>query len=199
MSFVDAQVDVLLKTLDRLKLRDRTIVVLLGDHGFHLGEHGGLWRKNTLFEESVRVPFIVAAPGLGQPGVATRGLVESLDLYPTLVDLAGLPAVSGLEGTSLRPLFDDPRQVVKNAAFSIAPRSPPELGRSVRNERWRYTEWPDGGRELYDLGPPGPWTRLLAAIRREREPVAPRNLASDPRFAGTIAEMQALIDRVGGR
>ena len=110
-----------------------------------------------------------------------------------------LPAVSGLEGTSLRPLLDDPRQVVKTAAFSIAPRSPPELGRSVRNERWRYTEWPDGGRELYDLGPPGPWTRLLAAIRREREPVAPRNLASDPRFAGTIAEMQALIDRVGGR
>ena len=199
VSFVDAQVDVLLKTLDRLKLRDRTIIVLLGDHGFHLGEHGGLWRKNTLFEESVRVPFIVAAPGLGQPGVATRGLVESLDLYPTLVDLAGLPAVSGLEGTSLRPLFDDPRQVVKNAAFSIAPRSPPELGRSVRNERWRYTEWPDGGRELYDLGPPGPWTRLLAALGREREPAPPRNLASDPRFAGTIAEMQALIDRVGGR
>src|SRR3989442_1733901 len=79
-----------------------------------------------------------------------------------------------------------------------APRSPPELGRSLRTERWRYTEWPDGGRELYDLGPPGPWARFLAAVGLQREPAAPRNLASDPRFAGTIAEMQALLDWVGG-
>jgi len=198
VSFVDAQVGVLLQTLDRLKLRDRTIVVLLGDHGFHLGEHGGLWRKNTLFEESLRVPFILAAPGLKQPGLAARGLVESLDLYPTLLELAGLPGVPGLEGTSLAPLLEDPRRTVKTAAFSMAPRSPPELGRSLRTERWRYTEWPDGGRELYDLGPPGPWARFLAAVGLQREPAAPRNLASDPRFAGTIAEMQALLDRVGG-
>jgi len=199
VSFVDAQVGVLLQTLDRLKLRDRTIVVLLGDHGFHLGEHGGLWRKNTLFEESLRVPLILAAPGLKQPGLAARGLVESLDLYPTLLELAGLPGVPGLEGTSLAPLLEDPRGAVKTAAFSIAPRNPPELGRSVRTERWRYTEWPDGGQELYDLGPPGPWARLLAAVGPEREPAAPRNLASDPRFAGTITEMQALLDRLGGQ
>ena len=129
---MDAQIAVLLQTLDRLRLRDRTIVVLLGDHGFHLGEHGGLWRKNTLFEESLRVPFILAAPGLKQPGSAARGLVESLDLYPTLLELAGLPGVPGLEGTSLAPLLEDPRGAVKTAAFSIAPRNPPELGRSVR-------------------------------------------------------------------
>jgi uncharacterized sulfatase len=199
VSFVDAQVAVLLQTLDRLKLRDRTIVVLLGDHGFHLGEHGGLWRKNTLFEESLRVPFILAAPGLKQPGLAARGLVESLDLYPTVLELAGLPGVPGLEGTSLAPLLEDPVGAVKTAAFSIAPRNPPELGRSVRTERWRYTEWPDGGRELYDLGPPGPWSRLLAAVGLRRDPAVPRNLARDPRFGGTIAEMQALLDRVGGR
>jgi uncharacterized sulfatase len=195
VSFMDAQVAVLLQALDRLKLRDRTIVVLLGDHGFHLGEHGGLWRKNTLFEESLRVPLILSAPGLKQPGEAARGLVESLDLYPTLVELAGLPAVPGLEGTSLVPLLEDPRGTVRTAAFSVAPRNPPELGRSIRTERWRYTEWPDGGRELYDLGPPGPWARLLTALGLRREPAAPPNLASEPRSAGTIAQMQSLLDR----
>jgi iduronate 2-sulfatase len=179
-----------------LHLRDRTIVVLLGDHGYHLGEHGGLWRKNTLFEESLRVPFIVAAPGLEQPGVAARGLVESLDLYPTLVDLAGLPAVSGLEGTSLRPLLHDPQQTVKAAAFSVAPRNPPELGRSVRSERWRYTEWPDGSQELYDLAAPGWWARIAVALG-VRKGGPPPNLAGDPRLASTVAKMKALLDRVG--
>ena len=197
VSFVDAQVAVLLEALDRLKLRDRTIVALLSDHGFHLGEHGGLWRKNTLFEESLRVPFILAAPGLAQPGVAARGLVESVDLYPTLLDLAGLPSVPGLDGTSLRPLLEDPQGAVKTAAFSIAPRSPPALGRSVRTGRWRYTEWPDGGRELYDMGPPGPWSRLLRAVGLQPSETAPRNLAGDPRSASTISAMQALLDRVG--
>jgi iduronate 2-sulfatase len=194
VSFMDAQVGVLLETLDRLQLRDRTIVVLLGDHGYHLGEHGGLWRKNTLFEESLRVPFIVAAPGFGQPGVAARGLVESLDLYPTLVDLAGLSPVAGLDGTSLRPLLEDPQQTVKTAAFSIAPRNPPELGRSVRGERWRYTEWPDGGQELYDLAPPGRLARIAVALGARKDGPPP-NLAGDPRFASIVAEMQALLDR----
>ncbi len=197
VSFADAQIAVLLEALDRLKLRDRTIVVVLGDHGFHLGEHGGLWRKNTLFEEALRVPFVIAAPGVAQPGVASRSVVESLDLYPTLVDLAGLPPVPGIEGASLVPILEEPGRTVKPAAFSVAPRSAPELGRSVRTGRWRYTEWPDGGRELYDLAPPGAWARFLAAVGLPRDPVVPRNLASDPRFAGTIAEMQARLDRVG--
>jgi uncharacterized sulfatase len=196
VSFMDAQVGVLLETLDRLKLRDRTIVVLLGDHGFHLGEHGGQWRKNTLFEESLRVPFILAAPGLPEPGIAARGLVESLDLYPTLVDLAGLPGVPGLDGTSLRPLLDDPRQTVRTAAFSIAPRNAPELGRSVRNERWRYTEWPDGGQDLRDLAPPG-WLARVAGALGARKEAPPPNLAGDPRFASVVADMKALLDKAG--
>ena len=196
VSFMDAQVGVLLETLDRLKLRDRTIVVLLGDHGFHLGEHGGLWRKNTLFEEALRVPLILAAPGLAEPGVAAQGLVESIDLYPTLVDLAGLPGVPGLDGTSLRPVLEDPRQIVKNSAFSIAPRNAPELGRSVRSERWRYTEWPDGGQELHDLAPPGWLARVVVALG-VRKDGAPPNLAGDPRFASIVADMKALLDRAG--
>jgi len=199
VSFVDAQVGVLLDALDRLKLRDRTIVAVLGDHGFHLGEHGGLWRKNTLFEEALRVPFILDAPGLGRPGVATRAFVESVDLYPTLVELAGLPPVSGLDGTSLVPLLADPGGAVKTAAFSIAPRNPPELGRSVRTARWRYTEWPDGGRELYDLAPPpGAWARFLALLGAGPGGEPP-NRAGDPRLASTVAEMQALLDRIPER
>ena len=125
VSFVDAQVGVILEALDRLKLRERTIVVVMGDHGYHLGDHGGVWRKNTLFEASLRVPLLVAAPGLRQPGAAAGGLVETVDIYPTLVELAGLPVPAGLGGTSLLPLLEDPRRVVKKAAFSVAPRLPP--------------------------------------------------------------------------
>jgi iduronate 2-sulfatase len=202
VSFADAQIAVLLEALDRLKLRDRTIVVILGDHGFHLGEHGGLWRKNTLFEEALRVPFVIAAPGVAKPGEASRSVVESLDLYPTLIELAGLPPVPGIEGASLVPILEEPGRTVKPAAFSVAPRNPPELGRSVRTERWRYTEWPDGGRELYDLAPPGAWARLRAALglgemgRGDGLPIL-RNLAGDSRWAPVVAEMQARLDRVG--
>src|SRR5262249_48162554 len=148
----------------------------------HLGDKGGLWRKNTLYEASLRVPLIVAAPGLRDAGAASAGLVELVDLYPTLVQLAGLPLPGGLGRTRPKPLLDDPRGVVRKAAISAAPRLPPELGRSVRTARWRYTLWPDGGEELYDLAP-GVWTRLRALFGR-REPPASANLAGDTAQAG---------------
>jgi uncharacterized sulfatase len=196
VSFVDAQVGLILDALDRLKLRERTIVVVLGDHGYHLGDHGGLWRKNTLYEASLRVPFILAAPGLKQPGAAASGLVESVDLYPTLVELAGLPAPPGLEGTSLRPLLEDPQRALKKAAFSVAPRLPPELGRSVRTARWRYTLWPDGGGELYDLAP-SPWARLRALVGGAELPSV--NLAGEAGQADTVVEMRRLFDALDAR
>ena len=177
VSFVDAQVGVLLETLDRLKLWDHTIVVFWGDNGFQLGEHD-LWRKMTLFEESARVPLIIVAPGMAQEGVATGHLAELVDIYPTLVELCGLPEVRGLEGTSLVPLLKDPDHAIKTAAFTMVSRDGPVPARSVRSERYRYTEWPDGSAELYD---------------HRVDPHEYVNLAGDPASAKALAEMRRLL------
>lgn len=155
VSHVDAQIGRLLEELDRLGLRDRTIVCLWGDHGWHLGEQG-LWGKQTNFENATRAPLIVTAPGAKAPGQATKALVEFLDVYPTLADLAGLPVPATLEGTSFARLLDDPQGPGKSAALSQYPRGP-AMGRSIRTERYRFTLWQDRkdvsrvhGIELYD-------------------------------------------------
>lgn len=158
ISYMDAQVGVLLDTLDRLQLWDSTIVIFHSDHGYHLGEHGGLWHKLSLFEECARIPLLFAAPAR-RPGSTAR-LVEAVDIYPTLAELCQLPAPTNLEGTSFVPLLEAPNRVWKNAAFTYVSR-PRErgnskfgdlntLGRTVFDGRWRYTEWHDNSVELYD-------------------------------------------------
>jgi iduronate 2-sulfatase len=151
ISFVDAQIGVVLRALDELDLWKNTVVVLYGDHGYHLGEHGGMFHKMSLFEESARVPLIVAAPKADGNGKACPRVVELLDIYPTVVDLCGLPQPDGLEGKSLRPLLSDPQTAWSEAAFTQALRGE-VMGRSVRSERWRYTEWDEGrqGKQLYN-------------------------------------------------
>lgn len=189
ITFVDAQVGVLMDALDRLQLRDQTIVVLIGDHGWLHGEHGGDG-KQSLFEQSARAPLIVAAPGK-KAGVVSPRLVEFVDIYPTLADLCGLPAPPGLEGTSVVPLLDNPERAWKKAAFVITARSPtgkakrgrdPQtdlLARSVRTERYVFNDWGDGKSfELYD---------------RQSDPNEYRNLANDAAAAGVVAEMKALL------
>ncbi|MEQ1861639.1 MAG: sulfatase [Chthoniobacteraceae bacterium] len=156
VSFADAQVGRVLDELDRLGLREDTIVVLWGDHGYHLGENG-IFTKMTNFELGTRVPLIVSAPGQKTAGQRTRALVELVDLYPTLADCAGLPLPTHLEGTSFAPLLDEPQRAWKAAAFSqyLRPGKDGIIGRSIRTDRWRYTEWKtakgeDVGTELYD-------------------------------------------------
>ncbi len=186
LSFMDAQAGVLLDTLDKLKLRDRTIVVFLSDHGYHLGEHGGLWHKMTVFEEASRVPLIVSVPGK-KPAVSPR-LVELVDLFPTLAELCGLPRPQGLEGLSFVPLLDQPKRPWKQAAFTVVSHAgnlrggteldPTKLGRTVRTERWRYTEWFDGSLELYD---------------HDHDPHEFANLADAPKQAATRAELKRIL------
>jgi len=158
ISFVDAQVGRLMAALDRLGLVDNTIVVLWSDHGYHLGEHNGIWQKRTLFEQASRTPLIIRAPGARGNGTACTRIVEFVDIYPTLTDLAWLKPPKDLEGRSLRPLLDNPlakwdghaiTQVLRPADQRLAK---PVMGRSIRTGRWRYTDWAEGnsGVELYD-------------------------------------------------
>jgi iduronate 2-sulfatase len=167
VTFADAQVGVLLDALDRLDLWKSTVVVLAGDNGFHLGEHRGMFRKDTLFEEGLHVPLVIAAPGLAHPGSVVRAPVELLDVYPTIVELAGLPSVPGLDARSLVPLLTEPNGPGRGPALSYRRVQPPERGWSLRTESARYTLWPDGSEELYDLRSKAGEAENLAA-RAER-------------------------------
>ena len=143
----------MLDALDRLDLWRSTVVVLIGDNGYHLGEHAGLLRKDTLFEEALRVPLIVVAPGL--PPAVVRAPVELMDVYPTLVELAGLPAVAGLDARSLVPQLEHPEAGSRRPALSYRRVQPPERAWSIRTASVRYTLWPDGSEELYEVSGAG--------------------------------------------
>lgn len=147
-SFMDAQLGRVLDALDHHKLWDRTLVVFVGDHGYHTGERQW-WNKNTLFERSCRAPLIIAAPGM-KAGQTTKSIVELLDVYPTIADLCGLKMRHGGAGVSLRPVLCDPTASIKDAAFTLISRGPKLYGQSVRTSRWRLTRWSDGQTELYD-------------------------------------------------
>jgi uncharacterized sulfatase len=178
VSFMDAQVGVLLDMLDREQLWDDTVVVLFSDHGYHLGDHDGLWAKLTVFDRGCRVPLLIAAPGRTAGGVSPR-TVELIDVYPTLAELCGLKPPGNLEGRSLVPLLDKPDAEWDRPAHSLVHHSD-SVGKSVCTERWRYTEW-DGGKqgcELYD---------------HKSDSGEYRNLADDPQQAATLAQMQRLL------
>ncbi|MDA7520565.1 sulfatase [bacterium] len=141
-SYVDAQIGKVTRALEELGLAKDTIVVLWGDHGWHLGDLS-IWTKHTNFEQANRIPILVIAPGLAKPGSATGQLAETVDLYPTLAELAGLPAPSGpqpIDGVSLVPVLKNPNARVRDHAFHAYPRGK-KLGRAIRTQRYRLVEW----------------------------------------------------------
>lgn len=186
VSHVDAQVGRVLDELERLNLAHNTIVVLWGDHGYHLGEQN-MWGKVTSFENAARVPLIVRAPTSAGNGDRSKALVELVDLYPTLVDLAGLPAPEQLEGISFRRVLDQPSLRWKDAAFTDQPargnwdRGGSIVGRSIRTDRYRYTAWihrSEGrvvSRQLFD---------------HQTDPLEANNLAADPSNNRLVERLQ---------
>jgi len=190
VSYLDAQIGKLLDELDRLALTDSTIIILWGDHGYHLGEKG-LWCKFTNYELDTHAPLILAVPGQKNAGAKIDALVEFVDIYPTLVDLCGLPMPDGLEGISMTPLLDDPKRPWKKAAFSQYPRAWFEdgkpagvMGRTMRTLRYRYTEWQDyitgeiRARELYD---------------HTRDPAEMHNLVNRLEYIETIQRLSRML------
>ena len=205
ITFMDQQLGKLLDALDRLKLADRTIVVFHSDHGYHLGEHGCLWQKQSLFEESARVPLIISVPGGKGSGKSVAGPVELIDVYPTLAELCGVDAPKDLPGVSLATNLTDPSKATKGFALTQVRRGGGGMGKgkgknkakaaaggqesaatgafpgySLRTPRWRYTEWDGGkrGTELYDHG-------------ADSQEIT--NLAKDPKYAQVVKELSGQL------
>ncbi|MHC4542501.1 MAG: sulfatase-like hydrolase/transferase, partial [Planctomycetota bacterium] len=149
ISYIDAMVGRLLDELERLRLIDKTVIILWGDHGWKLGEHAG-WCKHTNFELDTRVPMILSVPGMKTPGRRTKALTEYVDIYPTLCEACGLALPGHLEGLSMMPLLHHPDRQWKKAAFSQYPRGK-VMGYTMRTRRFRYTEWQDRKIPLYRM------------------------------------------------
>lgn len=190
ISYIDAQIGRLLDELKRMKLLDNTLIVLWSDHGFHLGELD-LWCKTTNFELDTRVPLIISSPLLPNRAVHSEALVELVDIYPTLVELAGLPTPEDLQGISMVPVIVNPERNWKKGVFSQFPRpwmykdKPEVMGYSVRTSDFRYTEWRNlsnglsAGRELYDY---------------KVDDIEHRNLAGNPDYRDIEQSMKQLLD-----
>jgi iduronate 2-sulfatase len=189
-SFADAQIGRVLDELDRLRLADNTIIVLWGDHGWHFGDHG-MWTKHTNYEQANRIPLLIVAPRITKPGTVTRQLAETVDIYPTLAELAQLPkpeVPQPLDGLSLVPVLRNPATRVRDHAYHAYPRQragEQVIGRAIRTERHRFVEWKKPGApaesadmELYDY---------------EADPLETKNLATaQPEVA---AALRAILER----
>ena len=183
VSFIDAQLGLLLSALKRNGRWEDTIIIFISDHGYHLGEHY-MWGKVSLFEECARVPMIVRVPGRTRAGTSTSGLTELVDLYPTLCELCGIKAPAHLQGESFTRLIDNPSGEGKETAYTVVSRGK-TLGRSIRTTRWRYAEWgSSSAAELYDL---------------EKDPAEHTNLIGKSEFNGQLEKMRGLLKRARKR
>ena len=182
ISFMDEQLGRLLDALDRLKLRNNTVVIFFSDHGFNMGEHD-CWQKSSLWEESVRVPLIISVPGMRHRGTETETIAELNDLYPTLAELSGLDSDSPalLQGQSLVPFLNAPDKTDPDQfAYTVTAQS----GASLRTDRWRYNRWGAGAdgsnEELYD---------------HHNDPHEFRNLANDPGYASALRKVRSQFEQ----
>ena len=184
VSFIDAQVGLLLDALEDNQLMDNTIIVLWSDHGYHLGEHQGIWQKRCLFEESSKAPLLIYAPGAAGNGIKSDQVVEFIDIYPTVAKLCNLNPPNEQPGKNLMPLLNDPLLNWEGHAYTQILRpgnGNPVMGRSVRTNKWRYTDWNEGkeGEELYD---------------QIKDPKEFNNLESDPNYQQIKAELKTLLE-----
>ena len=184
ISFVDAQIGRLLDAVHSLGLDKNTIIVFWSDHGYQLGEHG-LWFKQSLFEEASKCPLIISVPASVAQGKTCRRIVELVDIYPTLAELAGLKPPKDLQGFSLVPLLKNPDAAWKHPAFTQVQRANTP-GHSIRTEQYRYTEWNFGkaGEELYD---------------EINDPQELHNLFNDPHYSKVVSQLQQLIHDIHPR
>ena len=186
VSYSDAQIGRVIAELERLGLRSNTIIVLWGDHGWKLGEHAA-WGKHTDVENDVNAPLILSAPGMKAAGEHTDALVEFVDIYPTLCELAGLPLPGQLEGTSFKPLLDDPARPWKTAAFSQYPRSGGKsggvalMGYTMRTDRYRFTVWV--GRKDHDQ------LDAIELYDHQNDPQENNNIAKEPSNTALVQKL----------
>ncbi len=185
ISYMDAQVGRVLAELDQLGLRDNTIVILWGDHGWKLGEHDA-WCKHTNMELDANAPLLLSVPGMRHAGARTDALVEFVDIYPTLAELCGLPLPSHLEGSSFAPVLDAPDAPRKPAVFSQYPRGVKKkrlMGYSMRTDRYRFTRWV----EKYDHSK----VDAIELYDHRKDPQENVNIAADPANAALVRRLTA--------
>lgn len=186
ISYTDAQIGKILHELDRLGLRKNTVVILWGDHGYQLGEHG-TWNKRTNWEIAARVPLIISVPGQPHPGEQTNALVELVDMYPTLAQLSGLTPPANLEGRSFVPLVRKPDLPWKDAAFTTYHKPLPEMGtgfgRAIRTDRYRLVEWSGSKSDK----------RVYELYDEQTDPLEMKNIADRPENAELVKKLSAQL------
>ncbi len=181
ISWADWNIGRVIAELDHLGLRDNTVIVFVADHGYQLGEKGKWSKAGSLFEMGTRVPMLISAPGAKGNGRSCLRVVESMDIYPTLVELCGLPQPEGLEGKSLGPLMNNPKTAWDRPAYSVWSEDGSTLhGVAVRTEKWRYAEFGSEGANGAMLLDP------------KADPFELKNLAGEPKYASVCAELSAL-------
>lgn len=185
VSFVDAQLGRIMDALISEDLMDNTLVVLWSDHGYHLGEHKGIWQKRTLFEESASAPLIIYSPTAKGNGEKSNRIVEFVDIYPTIAELCNLSIPGKQDGRSLVPLLQNPKQKWNGTALTQILRpgnGKPFMGRSIRTDRWRYSDWNEGelGVELYD---------------HSNDANEFINLANNPEYNKIVLELKNILDK----